>query len=106
MTARKAAAKRLEASISRSGVQWLRRQGYLCVKISTVGAYGSAGWPDLLVIGDRGLVFFIEFKAPNRRQTDLQRRKALEIMAMGVGVYVCRSLEDVVEATSIERGRL
>jgi len=87
-----------EASIQRSSVAWLRSQGCLCIKQSIVGAMGTKGWPDYLVVLKDRKVFWIEFKVPGAKLTELQAQRVTELEDRWHRVYVCRSLGDVKAA--------
>lgn len=39
-------------------------------------------------------VFFVEFKAPGKRPTELQAREIAEMHQAGLAVYVCDSVEE------------
>lgn len=59
-----------ESTIERSARDYARARGVLCLKFTSPGV---AGVPDRLLIGPSGLVAFVEFKAPGKKPTALQR---------------------------------
>lgn len=74
---------RSEASIQKAVVDYARKRGVICIKQHSPG-FGSAGWPDYLMIANRGLgsvprVWFIEFKREGQHLTPLQQRRAEEL---------------------------
>ena len=84
---------RLESSIQRSVVKYAKeRHGLICIKLSTLGRFGTSGWPDFVMFGDvahrAALTIFMEFKAEGKKQTPLQKAKADELIKLGFDVYV------------------
>jgi hypothetical protein len=60
-----------EADIERGVVQWAKANGWLTWKNN---GPGDRGKPDRTFVSPTGLVVFIEFKAPGKRPTALQKR--------------------------------
>lgn len=96
-----------EAAIQSASVKWLRREmGCYCIKLSTYRGLGSAGWPDYLVLGDNGLHFFIEFKKPGGKVTELQKMRHEGLVELGHSVHICHSLVETKAAYHDEVVRL
>ena len=72
-------------------------QGCIVLKLTTLGRYGSGGWPDLLVLQPGGHALFIEVKQPKGALTALQKRRLDQLKAFGFKVFVMRSMEDLEE---------
>lgn len=89
---------RLESDIAKEAVGWLRKQGCLCIKLSTLSRYGTSGWPDYLVLDRGGLAWFAEIKAPGRKLTPLQEERRAQLEEQGFAVYVVTSKKDAQEA--------
>lgn len=87
-----------EKQVQESGNRWLQQQGAVCIKQSTMRRYGTRGWPDYLVLGIQGVVFWIEYKRPGGRLIALQERRIEELRRLGQHVYVCQSKEEVQKA--------
>jgi len=85
----------LERHLHRQVRAGLVSRGYLVLKLSMAGRYGSAGWPDLLVLGTRGKVWFLELKSPLGRLTVLQSRRIASLRELGFEVRVVRHRSDV-----------
>jgi hypothetical protein len=60
-------------------IEYARNHGCICVKQSTAGRYGTAGWPDYLICIPGGAVIWFEFKRPGQKMTPLQARRAEEL---------------------------
>jgi hypothetical protein len=56
------------------------------------------GLPDILVFDKDQKVVGIELKVGHNSQTSAQRAMAAQLQAVGITVYVCRSIEDVLAA--------
>lgn len=87
------AATRSEASIQKSVVDYAKRRGCIAIKQSTAGRFGTAGWPDYLIISPYGNVLFMEFKKEGGRPTPLQARRMEELAANRVEAY---TVDDVI----------
>lgn len=84
-----------ERSIQRSVTKWLCDQGLECIKLTTLGRYGSAGWPDLLVLDNATrLPLFLEVKTQHGELSPLQERRSAILRERGYPVFVVRSLDD------------
>lgn len=87
-------AKRSEASIQKSVVDYARKLKFIAIKLSTNGARGSAGWPDYQFFPPPGgssvarPPFFIEFKAPGSEPTPLQWLKIKLLRSLGYEVFI------------------
>lgn len=85
---------RSEASIQRAVVTRFRARGGVAIKLSTLGRFGTSGWPDYLFIKD-GRMAFIEFKKPGGKTTPLQDSQIALLRGHGLPVEV---FDDVGEA--------
>lgn len=96
---------RLEGSIQRSVVEYAKKRGLLAKKLSVQGPMGNIGWPDYMFLGckpvrhvQRGtneyeadtyytnlqsIIFFIEFKAPGKDLTPLQKEVRKKLVEYG-----------------------
>ena len=89
-----------EREISAQSVRWLRAQGCIAIKLSTLSRYGTAGWPDYLVVDadpTKGC-WFLEFKQPGKRLTALQKQRQRELELRGAYVATSSSLEETKRA--------
>lgn len=78
---------RSEASIQRSVVTRFRARGGLAIKLSTLGRFGTSGWPDYMFILS-GRTAFVEFKRPGGKVTPRQQVQIDELRAHGLPVEV------------------
>lgn len=81
----------LERDLQRKIRSRLHVLGYEVVKLSSVGAYGSRGWPDLLILGPTGEARFIEVKSVGRVPTKLQAQRIEQLHKLGFRVDVVDS---------------
>lgn len=81
-------AVRSESSIQRAVVEWARGLGFIAIKQSTAGRYGSSGWPDYLFLTPSGGAFFVEFKREGLTPTPLQHQRIRELNDHNVHVYL------------------
>lgn len=58
------------------------------IKLSTMGRYGTAGWPDWLVLIKPRCAGFIELKAEGETCTKLQLQRQQELRDLGFEVTV------------------
>lgn len=79
---------RSEASIQRAVVEYAKTLGCICIKQGGGGRFGTAGWPDYLLLTPRGRAFFIEFKSAGKVPTALQRTRMAQLIDHGVYVTV------------------
>lgn len=84
---------RSEASIQRSVVEYAKNLGCITIKQTGFKGFGSAGWPDFLVLTPRGKAFFIEFKRLGCVMTPLQTERAAELGRNRVKVYMVDNVE-------------
>ena len=54
----------------------------VCIKLATVGAHGTAGWPDRCFIVN-GKIAFVELKAPGKKPTPLQEARLSQLRFAG-----------------------
>lgn len=83
--------KSLEKAVDKTVREHGEARGGVSIKLTMLGGYGSAGWPDRLWLFPGGLVFFIELKKPGKAGdcTDLQLQRHAQLRALGLRVYVC-----------------
>lgn len=93
-----------EASIQSASVRALRTLGCLCIKQGIVGAMGTRGWPDYLILLPGGRSFWIEFKVPGKQPTPLQWERMGALDELGHVVYVCHSRNEAIDAYEKEYG--
>ncbi len=86
---------RSERSIQKGIRTWLFAEGFIVIKLTTAGRYGSSGWPDLLVLDNDGRTpLFLEVKTEFGQLTALQNDRMLHLIGKGYPCYVVRSLQD------------
>lgn len=73
------------------------RHGNIVIKLTMLGKYGSAGWPDLLILQPEARILFIEVKSAKGRLTPLQARCHQRLRAFGFLVFIIRSMDDLCE---------
>ena len=84
-----------EGKIQDAVVKYARTEYGALVKKQEAGSYHiSAGWPDVMVLGAGGKIFFIEFKAPGNALTPIQAHVARAITKLGHTTRVVRSVEE------------
>ena len=85
----------LQAAIRR----WLTGQKLLVIKLSMLAKYGSAGWPDLMVLDHSPRTpLFLEVKAGLGSTTPLQNQRMQLLRLRGFHVEIVRSVEGAREA--------
>lgn len=62
------------------------------IKLSTLGRYGSNGWPDLQILTHKR-VMFLEMKAEGNTATELQEQRLERLRELGFFAEVCDDLE-------------
>lgn len=90
----------LESEIERKVGEHAKRRGWLVRKWSSPG---QKGVPDRLYFRS-GAVLLIEFKAPGKRPTELQKREHDRLQAQGFPVHVIDNVEDgkaLVDANTV-----
>jgi hypothetical protein len=80
--------RQLEKAIDKKIVDYARERGWVVIKLTAAGRYGTSGYPDRLFIGF-GRVFFMEMKATGEECTELQLERHKELRQAGATVYVC-----------------
>ena len=78
-----------EATIERAVCDFAKRRGWLAYKFVSPG---NRAVPDRLFVRG-GRVVFVEFKAPGKRPTRLQRREHFKLIGAGLAVYVVDSVD-------------
>lgn len=79
-----------ESEIESKAKEYAKMRGWLVTKLMRCDVNG---WPDCLFIR-RGVVIFIEFKAPGEVPEPHQAKRHREIREHGVAVFVCDDLEE------------
>lgn len=91
-----------ERSIQKAIRTWLVGQGFEVLKLTTMKRYGSAGYPDLMVLDKAPrLPLFLEVKTEYGRTTPLQEQRIKSLRERGYPTFVVRSLPEtkiVIEA--------
>jgi hypothetical protein len=86
--------KRSEASIQGAVVRAAKSAGFIAIKLSTAGRFGTSGWPDYMFISPDGRAVFMEFKAPDGgRLSDLQGLRIRELHEHKMPAYVVNDPE-------------
>ena len=78
-----------ESKIEKEVCDYARKHHWLVYKFTSPG---NRGVPDKIFIRN-GAVFFIEFKAPNKTPSKLQKLIADRIKGEGIAVYTVDSIE-------------
>lgn len=79
----------LEKSIQKSVTDYAKTKYKALCKKMEAGRFGSTGWPDYGFFGWGRPAFFIEFKRPGGKLTELQKLMKTELEARGYDVFVC-----------------
>jgi len=94
-----------EKNIVNAILRWINAEEGCSARKTHGGAYGGAGWPDIVAVV-RGTAVMLEVKRPDGKgATDLQRAELARWHAAGAVCAVVRSVDDVkllVEAVSSE----
>lgn len=80
-----------EGSLHRSLRKWVTEEypdTVEIIKLSTMGRYGTAGWPDWLLLIKPGYAAFIELKSDTGECTELQIKRQKQLRALGFDVTV------------------
>lgn len=85
-----------ERALAAAFVRRVRDRGFLAIKLSTLGIYGTAGWPDYLVLGPNAWVAFVELKTPTGKVTERQRARLVTLRRFGFRADVARSVDEAV----------
>lgn len=64
-----------EKKLDEKFVAYVTRLGGTTIKLSTLGRYGSGGWPDRMCLFPGRVVVFVELKAPGKEPTALQHQR-------------------------------
>lgn len=78
----------LERDVRRRFLRRLKPYGFLAIKLTSLGARGTAGWPDYLVIGRKTRLAFIELKRPGAAVTALQNERFADLNRAGYPVEI------------------
>ncbi len=87
--------KQTERTLHKQVRNWLITQGLEVIKLTTMKRYGSAGWPDLMVLDQAPrLPLFLELKTQDGQVTPLQKQRHMQLRQRGYPVFVARSLDE------------
>lgn len=90
----------LEKTIEKALIRECKKVGWLCLKFTSPGRRSV---PDRIVITDWGHVFFVELKAPGKKETENQLREHRKLRKQGCTVYgTIDSLEKIKELIQLE----
>ena len=67
----------------------------LICKLSMLGMYGKAGYPDLLIMEAKADAWFIELKVPGRDLSTRQRAMHGRLRKLGFDVYTIRDMDEL-----------
>jgi hypothetical protein len=87
-----------ESEIERKVCEYAKKLGCYVRKFSSPG---HRGVPDRLLITPCGTVFFIEFKTPTGKLSELQKDEIAQINRRGLRVYVIDSVDQGIEVLTI-----
>ncbi len=79
-----------EAHIEKQVCQYAQDRGWLALKLTSPG---TVGVPDRMLIGFKGKVLFIEFKAPGKEPRPSQVRMVNKFKIRDVTVHVIDDIE-------------
>ena len=83
----------LEKAVQKKVVDYAKKLGFIAIKLSTNGRFGSAGWPDYMFIKN-GKAFFLEFKATGGEATPLQSERAKQLSVARFPVAIVDDVRD------------
>jgi len=83
-----------EKNIEKKLVEETGIRGGMAVKLVSPGLDGM---PDRLVLMPGGKMAFVELKAPGGRLRPIQRVRIRQLVALGYGVYVVDSMDQIRE---------
>jgi hypothetical protein len=95
---------RKESSIQKAVVDYARNLGMIAIKQSTLGRFGTSGWPDYLFITRRGRAFMVEFKAAGGVLSPLQRSKMDDLLGRGFVVYLIDNVVTGKHVIDVQHG--
>ena len=84
----------LESNIEQYTTKIIKNKKGLCIKLNSTSLRGL---PDRMVLLHKGVIFFIEFKAPNKKANQLQLSAHRVLKSLGFDVYVVDSKEKAKE---------
>jgi len=86
-----------ESQIEKKAKAYARQHGFWVRKFKSPGNRAA---PDSIFMSPKGVVFFIEFKAPGKKPTAAQLRELLLISKQGGNSYWVDSFENAKEIVS------
>jgi len=78
---------KLEKNLDRKLKKYGEEKGGLAIKMES-GRFGKSGFPDRLWLFPQGVMFFMELKAPDGENTDLQLYRQNQLRKLGFMVVV------------------
>ena len=90
----------LERTIENNVCKWVKKHGGLAIKLSPVS---TSGLPDRMFLLPRGVVCFIEFKAPGEKPTPIQRYFHRTFADLGFPVHVADNYDDAIKILDAAR---
>lgn len=72
-----------ERDVDRALTRELKKLGLTSIKLTSLGRYGTGGWPDRLILLPRGRAVFVELKAPGEVPTARQFRALDRLRDLG-----------------------
>lgn len=84
----------LESNIEQYTTKIIKNKKGLCIKLNSTSLRGL---PDRIVLLPKGIIFFIEFKAPNKKANKLQLYTHRVLKSLGFDVYIIDSKEKAKE---------
>ncbi|MED0707097.1 VRR-NUC domain-containing protein [Aneurinibacillus aneurinilyticus] len=82
-----------ESTLEKKLVLEVEKRGGICWKFTSPG---TTGVPDRVVMAPWGRVAFVEMKAPGKKLRALQRKRADQILDLGVPFYCLSSNQDIL----------
>ena len=90
-----------ESTIEKAVCAYAKKQGCITMKLS---GSNQRGQPDRMFIKS-GRMLFIEFKAPGKLPTALQRRWLSDLSNEGAAVFVCDNIASGIECVAALVGK-
>lgn len=81
-----------EGRIQKKAIDYAKGLGFLAKRNYTRQG-GETGWPDVEFFGPYGIMLMIEFKAPHKEPSAIQKHRISELRERGYTVHVCSSFE-------------
>ncbi len=78
-----------EKDLEKRVCDWAAAREVINIKLNTLGAYGTSGWPDRIFLYKGQRPVFIEFKQKGKKLTPLQVKKITELTLAGYEKVDC-----------------